>query len=78
MSKLVGIIPPLVTPFDKNGEIDEAAMRAQIRFMIDKGVNGVCVGGSTSEGYTLSLPELRRLVEVTASSRESFPTARTT
>ena len=66
MKQLTGIIPPLVTPFDKSGEIDEAAMRGQIRFMLDKGVNGVCVGGSTGEGHTLNLEELRRLVEIAA------------
>lgn len=65
MKQLTGIIPPLVTPFDKSGDIDETAMRGQIRFMLDKGVNGVCVGGSTGEGHTLTLEELRRLVELT-------------
>jgi len=64
MTQIVGIIPPLVTPFNKEGELDEVAMRGQIRFMLEKGVHGICVGGSTGEGYTLSLPELRRLVEV--------------
>lgn len=65
MKQLTGIIPPLVTPFDKNGLVDEKALRGQIRFMIDKGVHGVCVGGSTGEGHTLNLEELRRIVEVT-------------
>jgi 4-hydroxy-tetrahydrodipicolinate synthase len=65
MTSLTGIIPPLVTPFDTNGELDESAMRGQIRFMLDKGVQGVCVGGSTGEGHTLDLEELRRLVELT-------------
>jgi 4-hydroxy-tetrahydrodipicolinate synthase len=60
--KLTGIIPPLVTPFTADGEIDEGAFRAEARFMLQKGVHGVCVGGSTGEGHTLSLDELRRLV----------------
>jgi 4-hydroxy-tetrahydrodipicolinate synthase len=62
--KLTGIIPPLVTPFDKSGRIDEGAMREQVHFMLDKGVHGICVGGSTGEGHTLSLEESRRLVEI--------------
>jgi 4-hydroxy-tetrahydrodipicolinate synthase len=65
MKKLGAIIPPLVTPFDENGEFDEAAMRAQIRFFLEKGIHGICVGGSTGEGYTLTLEEFRRLVQVT-------------
>ncbi len=60
-TRLKGVIPALVTPFDSDGEIDEAAFRAQVRFMLGKGVHGVCVGGSTGEGYALETAELRRL-----------------
>lgn len=63
-SALTGIIPPLVTPFTADGEIDEAAYRAVVRFNIEKGVHGVCVGGSTGEGHTLSTDELVRLVTI--------------
>jgi 4-hydroxy-tetrahydrodipicolinate synthase len=59
-----GILPPLVTPFDANEEIIEAAMRTQVRFMLEQGVHGVVVGGSAGEGFTLSTDELRRLVAV--------------
>ncbi|MDE2515083.1 MAG: dihydrodipicolinate synthase family protein [Rhodospirillales bacterium] len=59
---LTGIIPPLVTPFTADGAIDEAACRAQARFVLSKGVHGVCVGGSTGEGHTLTREELRRAV----------------
>ncbi|MBV9251936.1 MAG: dihydrodipicolinate synthase family protein [Acetobacteraceae bacterium] len=61
---LTGIIPPLVTPFTEAGEIDEKAFRAQARFMLSKGVHGICIGGSTGEGHTLERDELRRLVSV--------------
>jgi 4-hydroxy-tetrahydrodipicolinate synthase len=61
-TKLKGVIPAVVTPFDADGEIDEAAFRAQIHFMIGKGVHGVCVGGSTGEGFALDKDEVRRLV----------------
>jgi 4-hydroxy-tetrahydrodipicolinate synthase len=57
-----GIIPPIVTPFAADGEIDENAFRAQTRFMRAKGVDGICVGGSTGEGHTLTREELKRLV----------------
>ncbi len=64
-AQLVGIIPPLVTPFTADGEIDEVKLRGQARFMLAKGVDGVCVGGSTGEGHTLSRDELVRAVTVT-------------
>ena len=59
-----GIIPPLVTPFDAQGRIDEAALRATARFMLDQGVHGLVVGGSSGEGYTLETDELQRSVQI--------------
>jgi 4-hydroxy-tetrahydrodipicolinate synthase len=63
-TKLSGVIVPLATPFDESGEIDEAAFRQQIRFMLKKNVHGLCVGGSTGEGYALGIDELHRLTAV--------------
>ncbi|TMV85518.1 dihydrodipicolinate synthase family protein, partial [Thioclava sp. BHET1] len=57
--------PALVTPFDAQGEIDETLFRAHTRFMLNKNVHGVCLGGSTGEGFTLSPDELRRLSAAT-------------
>ena len=64
--ELSGIIPPMTTPFDADGEIDEGAARAQVRWLLDQGVHGLAVGGSTGEGHTLELDELRRLVATVA------------
>ena len=65
-SDLTGILPPMVTPFDAvNEEIDEAALRQDIRYMIEVGkVHGIVVGGSTGEGHTLSTKEATRLVRI--------------
>jgi len=63
-STLSGVIPPLVTPFTADGDIDEAALRAQARFVLAKGVHGVCIGGSTGEGHTLSGEERRRAIAI--------------
>lgn len=62
---LAGVIPPLVTPFTAEGEIDEAALRSVVRFNLGKGVHGVCPGGSSGEGHTLTLDEFVRVMEVT-------------
>ncbi|MBV9588241.1 MAG: dihydrodipicolinate synthase family protein [Hyphomicrobiales bacterium] len=61
---LTGVIAPLVTPFTVDGEIDAAALKGEARFMLSKGVHGVCVGGSTGEGHTLMRDELLRVVSV--------------
>jgi 4-hydroxy-tetrahydrodipicolinate synthase len=62
---LHGIIPPIVTPFTPAGEIDEPAFRGVVRFMLKKGVHGVCVGGSSGEGHTYTAEEFKRLMEIT-------------
>jgi 4-hydroxy-tetrahydrodipicolinate synthase len=62
---LTGIIPPLVTPFTANGDIDEQAFRNVVRFNLSKGVHGVCPGGSTGEGHTLTKEEFVRIIEIT-------------
>jgi len=60
---IYGIVPPMVTPFDAEGEIDERALRADVRYLIEQaGVHGLAVGGSTGEGHTLTAGELRYIV----------------
>jgi 4-hydroxy-tetrahydrodipicolinate synthase len=63
---ILGIIPPMTTPFTSEGEIDEGAARAQTRWLLEAGVHGLAVGGSTGEGQTLDQDELRRLVAAVA------------
>ncbi len=60
-----GIIPPITTPFDAADRVDEAALRADVRYLIETaGVHGLAVGGSTGEGHTLSTDETRRLTAI--------------
>ncbi|HVZ00824.1 MAG TPA: dihydrodipicolinate synthase family protein [Dongiaceae bacterium] len=68
--RLQGIIPPLTTPFDAQGELDEDAIAAQVRWMIEQGVHGLVVGGSTGEGYTLTVDELARIAQSTIEAAE--------
>lgn len=66
MDRLTGIVPPLVTPFTRNEEIDEGAVRAEVQYMVEEvHVHGLVVGGSTGEGHTLGTDELQRLVRTT-------------
>jgi len=61
---LRGIIPPMVTPFDERDEVDEGGLRAVARFLLNAGVHGLAVCGSTGEGHTLTPDETRRVTEV--------------
>lgn len=61
---LQGIIPPVVTPFLPTEEIDESALRQEVRFLLDANVHGISFGGSTGEGALLCDDELARGIEI--------------
>ena len=60
-----GVIPPMTTPFRKDGEIDYRLVAPQVDWMIGAGAHGVAAGGSTGEGHTLDHEEYRDLMEAT-------------
>ena len=64
LKDLRGVIPPATTPFTRDGEVDLGAIKGQVNWLIDQGVHGLAVGGSTGEGHTLDVDELRAVVEV--------------
>jgi len=59
-----GIIPPLITPFTKDGIIDEKALRSEVQFMLKSRVDGLSFGGSTGEGALLSVEEIERGITI--------------
>lgn len=54
----------LVTPFTRAGEVDEAAVRALVRWQLAEGVHFLVPCGSTGEAATLTPAEHRRVVEI--------------
>lgn len=62
---IIGILPPLLTPFDEKEEIVESVLRDEVRFMLAQGVHGLVPGGSAGEGNALSIDEVRRVVGIT-------------
>jgi 4-hydroxy-tetrahydrodipicolinate synthase len=65
MPPTYGTIPALVTPLDADGELMEQGLRDLLDFVIDGGVHGVFVLGSSGEIYGLSNDQKRRVVEIT-------------
>jgi len=60
-----GIVPPMTTPFRQDDTIDEDALRADTRYMVEGAkVHGLAVCGSTGEGHTLTTEETRRITEI--------------
>lgn len=65
MSKqLIGMIPPILTPFNEDGSINELLLANEMDVALRAGVHGLSVGGSTGEGPTLRDEELRDLIAI--------------
>ncbi|MBQ3652476.1 MAG: dihydrodipicolinate synthase family protein, partial [Clostridia bacterium] len=63
MQKYQGVFPAFYACYDKDGEIDPAAVRKLTAFLIQKGVKGVYVGGSSGECIYQSVPERKLVLE---------------
>jgi N-acetylneuraminate lyase len=59
-----GVIPALVTPFNRDESLSEVGMRVLVEHLIKKGVNGLYLTGSTGEGFLMTPSERERVVEV--------------
>lgn len=62
--RLHGIMPPVVTPFNRRGDIDEGAFRSNLRRYTGSGLAGVVVAGTTGEAPFLTADERLRLIEI--------------
>ncbi|MDH5449375.1 MAG: 4-hydroxy-tetrahydrodipicolinate synthase [Candidatus Bathyarchaeota archaeon] len=62
---LKGVIPALVTPFERNFEVDEESLRRLVDFVIEKGVTGVVPCGTTGEFVNMTVEERMKVIEVT-------------
>jgi len=67
-----GCFTALITPFKKDGRIDENGFASNIEWLIKKKVAGIIPCGTTGESATLAWDEHKRLIEIavaTASGR---------
>ena len=62
--RLEGVIPPMITPFDSNGEIDEKALRKVVDFL-SKNVHGLFLCGTYGSGPLMSVEQRKKVVEIT-------------
>ena len=63
IQKYQGVFPAFYACYDKDGEISPAAVRELTAFLIQKGVKGVYVGGSSGECIYQSVPERKLVLE---------------
>lgn len=74
MIALSGVLAPVVTPFDRTGEVDGEAFVANVTAHLAAGLSGIVVTGSTGEAALLDEDERTRLVEL---ARRAVPSERT-
>jgi 4-hydroxy-tetrahydrodipicolinate synthase len=56
------VLPALLTPFDERGEVDLAALREHVEFVIEAGVHGIMPCGTTGETALLEADEVIAVV----------------
>jgi 4-hydroxy-tetrahydrodipicolinate synthase len=60
---LEGIFVPHITPFKRDGDLDETALRTCVRFWLEGGVSGLVPCGSNGEAPYLSREERRKIIK---------------
>ena len=63
MPNIRGIIPAVVTPFDKHDNVDTGVLRTLVRYLVDSGVHGLFVLGSQGEFWALGYDEKKTILE---------------
>lgn len=64
VNRIKGIFPPVLTPFNARGDIDEGRFSENLRRYAGTGLSGIVVAGSTGEAPYLSEAERLRLTEL--------------
>lgn len=63
MEKLIGLINAPFTPFDSNNEVNYALIDKYVELLVNNGIKGVFINGSSGEGYLLTDKERMLLAE---------------
>lgn len=64
MFKLKGVVPPMITPFDQEGNVDISNLEKLVDFLKDN-VNGLYICGSYGSGPLMSVEERKKVAEIT-------------
>lgn len=62
--ELKGVIPPLTTPFTKDGQVYEEGLRRLIDFQIEKGIHGLFICGTYGSGPIMDVDERKQVQEI--------------
>lgn len=62
MFRMKGVIPPMITPFTKSGEVDFSAIRTLVDFLKER-VDGLFITGSYGAGAMMTEEERKKVTE---------------
>jgi 4-hydroxy-tetrahydrodipicolinate synthase len=62
--KISGIIPPHITPFNRDEELDEPALRQLVHYWVDAGSDGLVSCGSNGEAVYMTREERKKVLEI--------------
>ena len=63
MKKFEGICAALLTPYTKDGKVNHDVLKKHVRRLIEQGIDGFYVCGSTGEAFLLSQEERKAVLE---------------
>ena len=64
MKQMYGVVPPMITPFQENGEVDFEGLKKLVDFL-SQNVNGLFINGSYGGGVLMTEEERREVAETT-------------
>lgn len=59
-----GVIPPMLTPFDKEGEINREALKEFTNYLIDGGVHALFPAGTIGEFSSMTIEEQKKVIDI--------------
>ena len=69
-ASFTGIIPAMLTPFTKSGDLDLDGLKKNVDFLIESGVSQIMCLGSTGEAATLTRQESVKVTEATVKAAD--------
>jgi 4-hydroxy-tetrahydrodipicolinate synthase len=63
--QFTGIVPPVVTPFTEDNEVDVPSLERLLSILLDAGIHGVFALGSTSETAMLRDAQRQQVIDIT-------------
>jgi len=63
-NNLNGVIPAMITSFNKDESINKEGIRKTINYLISEGVDGLYITGSTGETFLMSQEEKKQAIEI--------------